>query len=306
MPDNNLPLHTKYRPPGFDAFLGNDAMIESLKSTLSRDVGLPHAFLFQGPSGCGKTTLARIVSEVSLNCQEVKEYNAAESRGIDTIRAIANACLFAPLSGLCKVFILDEAHKLTDEAQSALLKLLEDTPKHVFFILCTTDPRKLKETIRQRCSTFQVATLQRAKLVNLLNHVCSEEGVTIASERIKQIATAAEGSPRRALVMLDQIIDLRDDEMAKQAIIDNSFNEPDALELCRAVYNKKWKETQDILRRIESDPESLRMAILGYGAKLMLGTGEMHEAQIMSYFMESFIYSGKPGLILACFLACKK
>ena len=174
----NAPLHLKYRPSCFEEIVGNSGTISSLSSILHRREGSPHAFLFVGPSGTGKTTLARIIKQ-SLKCSDTdfQELNVANTRGIDTIRDIVQNCRLYPIEGDVKIFLLDEAAKLTNDAQNALLKVLEDTPKHVYIILCTTDPEKLLNTVKTRCTTFQLQKLINKDMISLLKRVIDSEGI---------------------------------------------------------------------------------------------------------------------------------
>ena len=148
-------LAVKYRPKRLADFLGNTETVQALRALMEREE-MPHTILFTGPSGTGKTTLARIVAR-RLQCSEhdLQELNTADFRGIDTIRDVVRNMALCPMSGSCRVWILDEVHQLSKDAQHALLKALEDTPKHVYFLLATTDPAKLLPTIRTRCVTFK-------------------------------------------------------------------------------------------------------------------------------------------------------
>ncbi|KKL10376.1 hypothetical protein LCGC14_2556470, partial [marine sediment metagenome] len=220
------PLHIAHRPSDFSTFVGNESTIQSLKSVLDREKGHVKVFLLQGPSGCGKTTLARIIRNY-LGCSEHDffEYNMANTRGIDTIRGLVGNAKYAPLKGGVRIYLLDECHKLTTDAQNALLKILEDTPDHVRFILCTTEPEKLINTIKTRCSTFQVSSLQRAKIITLLKGVCEKEEAEFPDKHYKEIARVCDGSPRKALSILDQIMDIPDDDKAFDAILSATVSE---------------------------------------------------------------------------------
>jgi len=308
---SNLPLHTKYRPPNFDTFVGNDSVVSSLISILTRKEGQPRTFLFQGPSGCGKTTIARIMkSYLECSDEDFHEYNAANTRGIDTIREIRSTAEYKPWLGKVKIYLLDEVHKLTNDAQNAVLKLLEDTPEHVRFVLCTTDPEKLLKTIRTRCTTFQVSALPKRSIIKLLKTVCIDEGVVVNSgfeKVLEEIARVSEGLPRKALVLLDQVIDLNDEDALK-AIEKVTLNESTTIELCRLLIENipnKWNQMAAMLKSLDEEPESVRYAILGYLASVLLNKGEIKIAQLISIFSESFMYSGRAGLIAACFLACR-
>jgi DNA polymerase-3 subunit gamma/tau len=164
-----MTLYIKHRPTDLIGVKGNEDVVEALKNMLLNKESCPHSFLLSGPTGCGKTTLARIIA-AELGCfgSDYKEIDSADFRGIDTIREIGKQCMYKPLESSCRVFVIDECHKMTNDAQNAFLKRLEDTPKHVYFILCTTDPSKLIPTIRGRCSQFQVKPLSEKVLLRLL------------------------------------------------------------------------------------------------------------------------------------------
>lgn len=306
------PLHLKYRPRTFDEFLGNESVIESLRLILSREEGIPHSFLFYGPSGCGKTTLARIIaSELGCSNKEYHEYNVADVRGIDTIRDIIYQCKFAPLVGKVKVYVLDEFHQSTKDAQNAILKVLEDTPKHVYFILCTTEPEKILKTIRTRCTSFQLSPLPRPKLIRLLKYVCKQEGVELPREAYQEIAKASGGSPRQALVILDSVIDIEDDNKLLEAIQDSCPSDIQIIDICKVLLDfrkspeLRWKEVSKILQGMKEDHEQVRYMILSYLSKALLGKVDDRVAEMLGLFQESFMYTGKAGLIYNLYLACK-
>src|SRR5690554_5071868 len=174
MSDKAKVLYLKYRPDSLDEVVGNSETVELLRSQLSPDASQPigRSILFHGPTGCGKTTLGRIVArELGAKGSDIKEIDAADFRGIDTIREIRKQIAYKPLEGPYQVWILDEVHRATQDAQSALLKTLEDTPSHVYFILCTTDPQKLLPAIRGRCADYQVRTLNDREMRMLLRRV---------------------------------------------------------------------------------------------------------------------------------------
>lgn len=206
--------------------------------------------------------------------------------------------------------LVHNCHKLTSDAQTAVLKLLEDTPEHVRFILCTTDPEKLLKTIKTRCTTFQVSSLPKRSMVKLLRGVCKEEGITVNvgfEKVLEEIARVSEGLPRKALVLLDQVIDLNDEDALK-AIEKVTLNESTTIELCRLLIENipnKWNQMATMLKTLDEEPESVRYAILGYLGSVLLNKGDIKTAQLISIFSESFMYVGKAGLIAACFLACR-
>ena len=301
----------KYRPRLLDDVLGNDSVIESLKSIFQRDTkDIPHAFLFTGPSGCGKTTLGRIVAS-QMGCEEGKglyEYDAATVRGIDTIRSIREASRYTSFHGGSKVYILDEVHQVTGDGQEALLKLLEQPPDHVYLILCTTEPSELKETLRSRCSTYQVQSLQRAKLVKLITEVAKKENIEISSDLVKEIAHCSGGSPRTALVFLDQIADIEDTTMAYNLIHEGVVDDVLVNELCRLLLENragKWKDVGKLLTGQNKDVDKIRRGVAGYLSAILLSKENDRIGEILECFMEPLLHSGKAGLIYACYMACK-
>jgi len=305
----NQPLHIKYRPKTFEEFVGNDSVIESLKSVVRNVTTRPHTYLFTGPSGCGKTTLARVL-KTELDCSDWDfiEMNTANTRGIDSIREVISNCGFASFKGGAKVYLFDEVHKLTNDAQNALLKIIEDTPDHVYFLLSTTDPEKLLKTIRTRCSTYQLRPLLSNKLTRLLHSVCEKEGAKISIDILKEIARVSEGSPRQALVILGQVIGIKDPGEIMKVIEEGSVREAQVIDLCRLMLEgrkDKWKEMSELLKGIEAEPETVRYAVLGYLNTVLLNRGDDRIVELIELFSESFMYSGRAGLSASCFLASK-
>jgi DNA polymerase III subunit gamma/tau len=247
--------------------------------------------------------MARILKK-GFNCfgKDFAELNAANVRGIDTIREIDKTCRFAPMMSSCRIFLLDEAHKLTKDAQNALLKLLEDTPSHVYFFLCTTEPEKLIPTIRNRCTHFQVSSLPDRTIVSLLKDICEKEKVDLPKEALSEIAKISEGSPRQALVILDSVIDIETDEDLLKAIQDYSVRQSGIFDLSNALLVKsKWKDVIKILSSLDMEPENVRYSILGImNSKLMKGENK-RASYIIEEFLDSFMYSKKAGLTNACY-----
>lgn len=305
-----MPLHIQYRPDNLDDFAGNDSIKTSLRSLMDRD-DKPHAFLFTGPSGSGKTTLGRIIAKM-LHCEseDLKEYNAANTRGIDTIRDITENVHYSALMGKVKVYILDEFHAVTGPAMQAILKVLEDCPKHVFFVLCTTEPDKLLVTVRNRCTSYQVSLLTDSQMKKLLEWVLSKEGITdFSSKVLKEIIRVSEGCPRQALVVLDSVIDVLDEKEALAAVSVVTVGEAEVIEICRAITSKQsWKsikgKVKDVLSKTE--PEKLRYAILGYCNSIMLNSDSNDRiSEIIDIFSENTYASGKAGITNMLYLACK-
>lgn len=301
------PLQEKYRPQIFEDFFGNKDAITGLKATCRREKGPPPAFLLIGPKGCGKTTLAGIIKkELKVDDKDFVEMNTANVRGIDSIREIDINCRFAALGGTRKIYFFDECHKLTNDAQNALLKLLEKPPGHVTFILATTDPQMLIATLKDRCTIYEVSLLSNKEIKELVKAILKKEKIFIPEQAIDEIVIVADGGPRAALVLLDAVIDIEDDDDLINAIKGYNTAEATVKELCQALLNNQdWKTIAKLVKAITDDPEKIRYAILGYMSAVLLNSGKPRAAEVMVNFMDSFMYTKKSGLVLACFLSTK-
>jgi len=306
-----MPLHLDYRPRTFSEIVGNEATVNSLKSILARE-DRPHSYLFYGPSGTGKTTLARIFAR-ELGCSELEihELNVANTRGMDTIREKIQQGFYAPLSGDVKVYIWDEVHQLLRASEEALLKFLEDTPSHVYNILCTTNPEKLLKTIKTRCTTYATSSLTAIETKRLLKWVLDDMKFALSDNVQSTLVSASEGCPRKLLVALDQISDMQDEQEQIETIMSAS-NESNMINICRTIMERgkadtKWPKIAKILEALDEDPEQARRGILGYFTKVLLGCkGEEGKriATIISGFVVPYYDSGKAGLVASCYMAC--
>jgi DNA polymerase III gamma/tau subunit len=306
-----MPLSVDYRPRTLDEFFGNESIKESLKSILARE-DKPKTYLFSGPSGCGKTTLARIVSTMlGCNDMDLAQYNISDMRGIDTARDIIASCQFEPLYGDVRVIILNECHKSTADFQNAMLEILEEPPRGVYFILCTTEPEKLLKTIKTRATTYNVSTLRKHELINLISWVLTSENVQL-SEKVKSaILFSAEGCARKALVILDQIIDIQEEEKQLEAINENTPDEVEIINFCRKIMAKepnanRWKDLSIMIKGINTDPEGVRRAVLGYLSSVLLNGDHKNGERIVrliAEFSNNYYDSGKAGLIASTYMA---
>lgn len=298
-----MPFHIDYRPKDFDEVIGNKMIVKSLQSMLAKE-DPPHVYLFHGASGCGKTTFARIIaSKLGCSQHDYLEINAGNNRGIDTARDVIKNINYAPLAGKSKFILLDEVHQTTKDFQNALLKPLEDTPAHVYFVLCTTDPQKLLITVRKRCMMFEVRELNDKQMLKLLHNVVAEEEAKYHSDVILRIIDKADGCPRTALILLEQIISLSPKEQ-KKAIKVFKTQDEQVIDLCRALLNKeKWVRVAKLLKGIDEEPEKIRYAVLGYMTSVLLGSekGNARAAVIINNFKDTFYNTLKAGLVFACF-----
>ncbi len=310
-----MEFYKKYRPRTLKGVVGQDGAIASLVSLIERNA-IPHFILLTGPSGCGKTTIARILKDV-LECGDADfiERNCADFKGIDTIRDIRRNLYLSPISGPVRIYLVDEAHKLTGDAQEAFLKMLEDTPRHAYFILATTDPEKLKKTIHTRATEVKLNELNDKQLNQVLTRVIEKEGLKVDGEVIDEIISAAEGSARKALVILEQVGSLEGKDAQIDSIRNTTFNKDEAINLARAlmVQSPNWQQVCTILRAIQDqDPEGIRFLILGYANSILIGkrtgkpaTGAMAANcfKILEIFGDNFWNSKFPGLCAACYEA---
>jgi len=304
-----MPLHIEHRPSDLSQIFGNKVIVDSLTSIFERKSDYPHAYLFHGPTGCGKTTLARIVAKM-LKCDSPEEYNMSNLRGIDAVRTLAEECIYLPLTGRNRVYILDEIHRQTKDAQNALLKLLEDPPSHVYFVLGTTDPEQLLPTLRGRCHQYQVKALKTTEMMALLKTVLKKEKIEDYPDKIlNEITLLSEGLPRNALVMLDAVIDMPDEDTAIAALTTVATCDATSKELCHAVLTGvPWEKTREILKALlmENTPEDIKNAVLGYCANTLLGSKRHDRAsQMIDIFGDNIFYNGRQKLIQMVYEATK-
>lgn len=298
-----MELYKKHRPTSLGQIEGNESTVLSLNSALGKH-DVPHAILFTGPSGCGKTTLARIMA-AELGCEgnDLREVDSADFRGIDCIREIRRQMVYVPMVGKCRVWILDECHKLTNDAQNSLLKGLEETPPHVYLMLATTDPQKLIGTVVSRCTNYGVRLLGPINLLGLLKKVTRKERKRVPNEVLDQIAKDALGSPRAALVVLHKIIDLPRERML-EAAKQKAAEENQIIDLCRALFKRhKWPVVAKILRGLKetAEPENVRRAVLNYCATVLSSKDDGAAFLVISVFKSNFFDSGYAGLVAACY-----
>jgi DNA polymerase-3 subunit gamma/tau len=296
-----MELYKKYRPNSLNELYGQGAAVAMINEWIkARKV--PHAILLTGNSGVGKTTIARILrSAVGCHDNDYHESNCADARGIDDIRGI-NAKMRKKPFGKAIVYCMDECHQLPAASQNILLKMLEDTPKWVYFLLCTTDPQKIIKTVKTRCSSIQLESLSPQELEKLILSVAKREGLEIHEDVIDAIVNAADGSARQALVLLSDIADVagRAEQLALVAKRDMASQ---TLDICRALMDSRttWADAIKILNNLDlNDPEPARRAVLGYAAACLLKKDNLRAVMVIDYFERSMYESGRAGFIFAC------
>jgi len=264
-------LYRKYRPQTFGEVVGQEAVVRTLKNAIASGQ-VRQAYLFAGPRGTGKTSMARILAK-SLNCVQgptaepdgtchvcqgiaagtsldVIEMDAASQRGIDDIREIRDRVVLQPVEGRYKIYILDEAHQLTDAAWNALLKLIEEPPPHLVFVFCTTDLSKVLPTVRSRCQTFVFQRPRLQDLVTVMTRVAEGEGLEAPPQALALIARAARGSFRDATSTLDQLSAATEGKVTVQSVLQllGTVEEEALFRLCDLVVDR---DTAGALTSIE-------------------------------------------------------
>ena len=307
-------LYQRVRPKTFDEVVGNQAAISSLRKTVAAAPDGPHTFLFIGPSGCGKTTMGRILaSEVGCDQFNIQEANGSNNRGIDDARELIKQANYAGMGGGNRCVIIDEVHGLTKDAQTCLLKALEDVPPYQYWILCTTDPQKILPTIKTRCDQIKVQPLNDDEMETLIERACEKGELPDPEDDVFfAIMDAAEGCPRKALVLLEKVNGMDSAEALK--VIEGFTEEsPESIELCRAIAGGDWGKASKLFieltkGRPPSDAEGIRHMIAGYlKACLIKSNGSRADsfADALGFVNESVMYSFMPGLLFAVYNATK-
>lgn len=256
-------LYRTYRPSNFDEVAGQEHITRTFRNALKNNK-IAHAYLFSGPRGTGKTTIAKIIAK-AVNCEhapidnpcneceicvgitnnqinDVIEIDAASNNGVDEIREIRDKVKYLPGVGKYKVYIIDEVHMLSTGAFNALLKTLEEPPKHVIFILATTEPHKIPATIHSRCQRFDFRGISIPEMIKRLNTIIDEESIEISKEAVKVIAESAEGGMRDAISLLDQVV----------SYTTNKVTVDDVHAIRGTVSNEKLLQIADSLYRNDS------------------------------------------------------
>jgi DNA polymerase-3 subunit gamma/tau len=267
-----LALYRAWRPQRFEEVVGQEKTVTALRNAI-KGGRLSHAYLFSGPRGTGKTSIAKIIAK-AVNCEDIKEgepcnhcssctdinngnfmdvieIDAASNRGIDEIRDLREKVRVLPAQGKKKVYIIDEVHMLTTEAFNALLKTLEEPPDSVIFILATTEPQKIPDTIRSRCQSYNFRRLTGPEILERLQQVANSDGIDLDREAGQLIARRANGGLRDALSTLDQIYSYKGKTISKNDVLE-VLGLVDELFLAQLLEKVLQQDTAGIIEMIAS------------------------------------------------------
>ena len=265
-------LYRTYRPAKFSEVIGQDYIVKTLTNAIKNNK-IAHAYLFAGPRGTGKTSVAKLFAK-AINCEsfnfescddcenckaylegnhpDIIEMDAASNNGVDDIREIIEQVPYAPLLGKHKVYIIDEVHMLSTPAFNALLKTLEEPPKHVIFIFATTDPQKVIPTVLSRCQRYNFSKITTPEITNRTIEILKKENITYENKAVEQIARMAEGGMRDALSLLEQCLAYNPNEL-KLKDIENIFgltSTEKEVELFNKIHSKQTSEVVESLRKM--------------------------------------------------------
>jgi DNA polymerase III gamma/tau subunit len=260
-----MSYHTTHRPRTFDDVVGHTLVLASLKKAIAQG---SRAFLFTGPAGVGKTTLARIIAGDS----EIIDVDGATATGVDKMRAVAESAQHRSLLSSHKTVIVDECHALSKQTWQSLLKILEEPPEHLTWVLCTTELNKVPQTIRTRCVEYELHLLSANELRTVVRHVMRENELTMPDDVFELIIEQAQGSARRALTLLEKVQDCDTVDDAAR-LISRDVQTPEAYQLAKAMISVDRASIEKLLVAMKSfEAEGTRIVVMAYAHSTYLNS----------------------------------
>lgn len=300
-----MSLHTKYRPGKLDEVQGHDAVVRSIRTVLAKGTG--RAFIFTGPAGTGKTTFGRVIAnEVGCLPINLVEVDAAANSGVDSMRQITDAMRYKGTGGNpTRVVIVDEAHNLSKSAWDTMLKPVEEPPRHVWWVFCTTAAGKIPKTIVTRCNAYDLKPVPSDLIYKLLRRVNKAEALDTSDDVLDLIADKAGGSFRQALTCLSQCAGVTDKADAVQ-LIEDAGKETELGELMRELASGRaqWGKVMKIMQGLgDINAENARHAIFGYFTAIVRNSREggnraRQALAVMEAFSQPYPQNAHVGYLL--------